>query len=103
MKIMIFTEGTILMHRNAVGYSREEIVRQVKNGEPSVDDFASYVPIGDAAAKIASWKSQGAEIIYLTSRKETEEVGQIRVVLHRHGYPEGVLLFRQGDESNSKN
>lgn len=44
------------------------------------------------------WKDQGAEIIYLTSRTELDEVEDIRNVLKRHDFPEGELLFRQEDE-----
>jgi hypothetical protein len=31
MKILIFTEGSIIMHKNATGHSREEIVNQVES------------------------------------------------------------------------
>lgn len=30
MRILIFTEGRIIMHKNAAGHSREEIVKQVE-------------------------------------------------------------------------
>jgi hypothetical protein len=98
MKFLVFTEGTILMHKNAVGCSRGEIVRQVENEEKSVADFSSYVPIGGAVEKLKNWKNNGAEIFYLTSRKILEEVEQIRVVLKKSEFPEGQLLFRQSDE-----
>ncbi len=95
MKILIFTEGTILMHKNALGHTREEIVRQVKEKEESVDDCASYIPIGNAVEKIQEWQNQGAEIFYLTSRKKPEEIKDIQNVLRKYDFPEGQLLFRE--------
>jgi hypothetical protein len=95
MKIMIFTEGTIIMHKNATGHKREEIIKQVREREESVNDFASYVPIGKAAGKLKGWSSQGAKILYLTSRTRPDEIEDIRDVLKRHGFPAGRLLFRQ--------
>jgi hypothetical protein len=45
MKILVFTEGTIIMHKNGIGHSREQIVQQVKDGDPSSHDYSSYIPI----------------------------------------------------------
>ena len=98
MKILIFTEGTILMHKNAIGHSREEIVKQVENEEESVHDYQSYVPVGNAVKKLQKWKNDGAEILYLTSRRKPEEVKQIQNVLKKFKFPDGQLLFRQKDE-----
>ncbi|MFH1253785.1 MAG: hypothetical protein V1664_05690 [Candidatus Uhrbacteria bacterium] len=98
MKLLIFTEGTILMHKNAVGRSREEIVRQVEDHEESVADFSSYVPIGWAVEKLKNWKNNGVEIFYLTSRRVSEEIDQIRAVLKKFDFSEGQLLFRQDGE-----
>ena len=58
MKILVFTEGTIIMHNSALGHSREEIINQVKMKEESVHDFKSYIPISGAVQKIISWKDQ---------------------------------------------
>ena len=89
MKLLVFTEGTILMHKGGIGHSREERVRQVREKEASIHDYASYVPIGDAAEKLKRWQKDGAEILYLTSRRRSEEIEQIRDVLKKHGFPEG--------------
>jgi len=86
------------MHKNAVGCSRTEIVKQVENKEPSVKVFSSYVPIGEAVKKLTSWKNQGAEILYLTSRRRSDEIEAVRAVLKRFNFPDGQLLFRLGDE-----
>jgi len=69
MKLLIFTEGTIIMHTYAKGNSREEIVRQSRKAiNPSLRDWKTYIPIGNSLNKLQTWKEQGAEILYLTSR-----------------------------------
>jgi len=98
MRILIFTEGTIIMHKNAVGHTRDEIVQQVEDKEKSVHDYKSYVPVGNAVKKLQNWKNNGAEILYLTSRRKPEEIQQIQNVLKKFKFPDGQLLFRQKDE-----
>ena len=82
MKILIFTEGTIIMHQN----------------EESIKDFANYIPIGQAVVKIKGWVDQGHEIIYLTSRTKPEEIIAIQDVLDKYCFPKGELLFRKTGE-----
>jgi len=99
MKLLIFTEGTLIMHPSAKGYSREDIVKQVKNGtDSSIYNWRTYVPIGNSVEKLQKWKSQDAKIQYLTSRTKPSEVEDIRSVLKKYGFPEGRLLFRQKSE-----
>ncbi len=109
MKILIFTEGTIIMHKSAEGHTREEIVRQSQNKiinwiqwalrlKGSVSDYESYIPIGDAPVKLKNWKKDGAEIFYLTSRRNPDEIQQIQKVLKKYIFPEGQLLFRRKGE-----
>lgn len=98
MKILIFTEGTIIIHRNAAGHTREEIIKQVKEKEESIYDFASYIPIGNAVEKIKKWKDRGAEILYLTSRTKPNEVEDVKNVLKKYDFPKGELLFRKKGE-----
>ncbi|MFH1849174.1 MAG: hypothetical protein ABH879_03215 [archaeon] len=103
MRILVFAEGTIIMHKNAIGHARDEIVKQSKGiflvfREKSVHDYKSYVPIHDAAKKLQDWKNDGAEILYLTSRRRPEEIEQIQNVLEKHGFPGGQLLSRQKNE-----
>jgi hypothetical protein len=95
VKILVFTEGTMIMHCGGVGHTREEIVRQVQEKETTIHDWASYVPIGGAAAKLKAWQTGGAEIIYLTSRRKIDEIKNIERVLTRNGFPAGRLLFRE--------
>jgi len=78
MKILIFTEGTIIKHQ--------------KDKE---SDYITYVPIGRAVEKLAHWKKQGVEIFYLTSCTKPKEINQIQTVLKKYSFPAGELLFRQ--------
>lgn len=101
MRILIFTEGTILTHRSHVGLPRERIVELVKSlkDPPGVEYFANSVPIGNSVRKIEEWKRDGATILYLTSRRRTvEEVQTIRAVLTEYGFPDGELLSRKVGE-----
>ncbi len=86
------------MHKNAVGHTRDEIVQQVENKEKSVHDYKTYVPVNNAVKKLRNWKNDGAEILYLTSRRKPEEIKQIQNVLTKFRFPDGQLLFRQKDE-----
>lgn len=83
MRILIFVEGTILMHKAGIGHPSKEIVRQVISKEKSVHDYDSYAPIGESAKKLISWSKDGANISYLTSRKKHEEIQQIKKVLKK--------------------
>jgi hypothetical protein len=98
MKILIFTEGTIIMHKNSVGHTRDEIVQQVENKEKSVHDYKSYIPVGNSVKKLQNWKNDGTDILYLTSRKKPEEIQKIQNVLKKFNFPDGQLLFRQKNE-----
>lgn len=116
MKILVFTEGTVIMHGNAKGVSRDEAVRQsrqagiqqeermlsydtksqysVELGSPH--DSKNYIPIGNSADKLIRWQKQGTEIYYLTSRRIKKEIEAIRTVLTKYNFPNaGKLYFRQ--------
>ncbi|MFA6296714.1 MAG: undecaprenyldiphospho-muramoylpentapeptide beta-N-acetylglucosaminyltransferase [Patescibacteria group bacterium] len=97
-KILVFVEGTILMHKKGLGESQEKIVLQVKNNEPSVKDFANYIMIGHANEKLKKWQEQGAKILYLTSRISMDEVSQIGEVLAKNNFPEGDLYYRKENQ-----
>jgi len=89
----------LIMHRSANGHSREDIVKQVKSGtDSSIYNWSTYIPIGHSVEKLQKWKSQGAKILYLTSRIKPREVDEIRSVLKNQGFPDGKLLFRQKGE-----
>ena len=99
---MIFTEGTILMHTEAKNEARGNIVKQVINKVQSVKDYKNYIPVGNAVNKINKWVEQGAEILYLTSRKNQKEIEDIQKVLDKHSFPSGELLFRNKREKDYK-
>lgn len=99
MKVLTFTEGTLIMHKNAIGRKREDIVKQVRDGrDSSLCEWKTYVPIGNAAKKLQTWKRQGVEVLYLTSRTKSTEIEAIKCVLKKHNFPDGKLLFRRKGE-----
>lgn len=99
MKILVFTEGTIIMHSSAKGLSRGERVEQSQSKERSVRDYRKYIPIGNAVGKLTKWKNQGAQIYYLTSRTTPNEINDIRFVLNKYDFPcNKNLLFTSGNE-----
>lgn len=99
MRILLFTEGTILMHSSAQQASREERVKQVLNNEFSVKDFANYVPIFQSNKKLKTWVNAGAEIYYLTSRTG-DQVDKISIVLKKYNFPnpENLAYRVDGEE-----
>lgn len=111
MKILVFTEGTVLMHVLAKGVSREERVKQSKVAAiqriipfkattGSVYDLENYIPVGNAVEKLKSWKQQGAEIFYLTSRKIKSEIETIKKILSKNNFPDWQNLnFRKQGEN----
>lgn len=87
------------MDKCGLGQSREQIVAQsIEGKDSSLHDWKSYILIGNAVEKLNTWKSQGVEILYLTSRRLSSDVEAIRGVLKKFGFPEGQLLYRQGHE-----
>jgi len=96
MKILIFTEGTAIMHSNAQGVSREERVKQSSQESESVKNFRTYIPNGNVVEKLDNWKQQGAEIYYLTSRETPVQVEDVKFVLEKYNFPDCKnLLFRK--------
>jgi hypothetical protein len=99
MKLLVFLHGTTLMHSAAVGRTRAERVRQVREREASVRDYAAYVPVGNAVSKLRGWSAQGAELVYLSSHKKGENVEKDMAVLRAYQFPDGQVVFRQPGES----
>ena len=87
------------MHKGAAGFTSDEIVRQVKKHEATMRDYAAYIPVGNSVGKLNNWAKQGAEIVYLTSRRSHAEIQDVQYVLSTNGFPEGRLKFRRGKES----
>lgn len=119
-KILIFTEGTVLMHGSAVDKTREDIVKeshefgiQMEDANLSLEDkinygidkggihdYLTYVPVKNAVDKIRAWKNQGASIYYLTSRRVKTEIDAIHDVLRKYKFPDSDnLLYRNQGEN----
>ncbi len=98
MKVLVFLHGTTVMHKDAKGLARERIVKQVMEGDTSVHDYASYIPVGDAAKKLQEWKGQGAEICYLSSHRSSRDVETDKSVLKKHDFPDGQIFYRRNRE-----
>lgn len=64
----------------------------------SMHDFTAYIPIKNAVQKLTNWENNGAEILYLTSRTQPNEIENIRNVLKSHKFPEGKLFYRKNGE-----
>jgi len=86
------------MHKNAKGLNREEITKQVMEGDESIRDYASYVPVGNAVKKLQEWKGQGARICYLSSHRNAKDVETDKSVLKKFGFPDGQILYRRNRE-----
>src|SRR3989344_6311164 len=99
MKILIFLHGTLIMHKSAESKTREERVKQVLSSDPSVHDYISYIPVGNAVEKLKSWQNQGAEILYLSSHETAEDVVKDKFVLEKYDFPKGQTFYRQNGES----
>jgi len=76
--IMLFAEGTVLGPKNILG----------------LYFHSSYIPIGNCREKIRTWEEQGAEIVYITSRKTEQQVDEIRDLLEKYDFPGSRLYYR---------
>ena len=99
MRLLVFLHGTVLMHPGAIGVTRGERVAQVRAGHPTVGDYAAYVPVAGAVAKLQRWQDAGARIDYLSSHRAPDDVALDASVLRAHGFPAGRVLARGPGES----
>lgn len=79
--IMIFAEGTVLKPKSWF----------------SLYCHKSYLPIGDCVEIIKEWRSQGANIIYCTSRKG-KQAEDIAALLKKYGFTGTELCYRSKGE-----
>ncbi len=98
MKVGVFLHGTAIMHAAAAGVERNERVQQVRRRDPSVRDFASYVPTPGTAEKLAAWERHGAILIYLSSHRRQDDIRADESVIRRHGFPAVPVHGRQEGE-----
>jgi hypothetical protein len=99
VRILVFLHGTAIMHRTAAGRPRADRVRQSRQRDRSVLDFASYVPTEAAVEKVRAWQRHGAAISYLSSHRDAADVELDRAVLAAHGFPAGTVFAREPGES----
>lgn len=99
MNIAVFLHGTLIMHKNAVGKSREEIIQQIIDKDVSVKDYFSYIPVKESVKKLNKWVAQGAKLCYLSALKENENIKADKTVLKRYAFPEGRIYHRNSGES----
>ena len=99
MRLLVFLHGTVLMHSGAIGVTRAERVAQVRAGHPTVGDYAAYVPVGQAVAKLppvaGHWRADRLSQL-------TRNPGDLALdvfVLRVHGFPAGQVLVRQPGEN----
>src|SRR3990170_382341 len=96
---MVFLHGTALMHKNGLGKTREERIKQVIDGrDESLRDFCSYVPVEGIVQKLVKWQANGAEISYISSHRNPDDVAKDEAVLKCYGFPEGAVFFRRTGE-----
>ncbi len=81
-RIMIFTEGTVLKPRSFFGFF----------------DQQSYIPVKNCIDKIRNWEAQGAEIVYLSSRRKKSLMEKTRDKLIDHGFPGTYIHYRSKNE-----
>lgn len=82
LTIMVFAEGTILKPKSWL----------------TLYNHNSYIPIGNAVDIIKSWKQQGANIIYCTSRKK-KQADDMANTLREYGFVGTFLVAREHKES----
>lgn len=99
MRILVFLQGTVIMHASGEGQPREVRVRQSASREASVSDFANYVPIGRAAEKLLGWADKGAELLYLSAQRDSLGLVADKVAITRAGFPAGEVVCRAVDET----
>jgi len=83
-RILVFTEGTI--------------VKEERGNDGRIFGGAM---IGNASTKLRTWKHQGAQLVYLTSRRENDEVEAVKNVLKKYAFPKGPVYHRELGEEYS--
>lgn len=96
---MVFLHGTAIMHRGGLGKTPEERGKQVEENEKSVHEYKSYVPIEKANEKVKKWVDQGAEIIYLSSHQNEDDIRKDVKVLAKYNFPDALVLYRRAKET----
>lgn len=80
--ILIFVEGTALKPDSWINFF----------------NMNKYIPTVGSIDKIKGWASQGAEIVYLTSRKRDTSIRQIKSILTQYKFEGSFLYYRTNHE-----
>ena len=80
--ILLFVEGTILRPKSWIHFF----------------NMKEYIPTENSLEKIKGWKEQGADIVYLTSRKDLISVEQVKKILIKYGFVGSFLYYRANQE-----
>jgi hypothetical protein len=99
MRLLVFLHGTVLMHAGAVDVTRAERVAQVRAKHPTAREYAAYVPVGNAVAKLRHWHDAGAVVDYLSSHRNPNDVVLDVEVLRAYGFPPGRVFARRPGET----
>ncbi|HET7013186.1 MAG TPA: hypothetical protein VFI65_04715 [Streptosporangiaceae bacterium] len=98
MRIGVFLHGTTIMQAAGADVDREERVRQVVSSDPSIWEFAEYIPTPGTAEKLAAWDRHGASIVYLSAHRQAEYVHADESVIKHHEFPAGPVCAREWGE-----
>lgn len=85
LKIMVFNEGTVLGPKSIF----------------HLFSHSKYAPIKNSTNILQSWDEQGAEIVYLTSRKKEKQVSEIVKLLYKYNFPGKRLYYRDKGQKYS--
>jgi hypothetical protein len=99
INILVFLHGTSIMHAAAERVSREQRVGQVRDRDPSVHEYRSYVPTPGSVEKITEWCRQGASVAYFSCHRAERDIAADQEVLRLHRFPGGPVYFRRAGES----
>lgn len=86
-------KSKIVPHKGKVDWNK------FSKADPSIYDYSSYVPIKNAVKKLQTWEEKGVRLSYLTSRKKSKEIKQVKRILNKNNFPKGRLFFvGEGEE-----
>lgn len=98
IKMLIFTDGTILIHSSKIIPKLGGFKDKSKIKDPTYFDLNTYVSIDNAVKKLNTWVSTGVTLSYLSPRKNNKELEEERSILRKNKFPKGRLYHRKGNE-----
>jgi hypothetical protein len=96
MRVLVFLDGTTIDHGGGAAGPMDELPPEIGDRPGStIRDPHRHVPLGNPGVKLSKWRDQGAEIVYLSSHRTSDEVENERNVLAKYGFPEGPIYYRR--------